>query len=281
MNELTCIDVVSRAGDYLDSVLDPGEAARVTEHLEGCADCAAYMAQLRTTIDVLARRPGIEVPAPLREAVDGMNAGAGEGGDLRRAFAEHGPRLLALARAIDPGHAEDLVQSTWVQALRQADPDAFELRSLLSTLGDLADRHSVTDVETEQPRRDRATEVSRMEPDPYADPAELFYPDLYQEGPDLGGWIKSPNSWPGPAQILAPDEDVTTTELYGVVDAALDELPPAGAELLSLVDVQGVPSELAIRTLGLDPVTARRELHRARNHVRDRLDKYLARSEAS
>jgi hypothetical protein len=28
--------------------------------------------------------------------------------------------------------------------------------------------------------------VSRAEPDPDADTAELFYPDLYQEGPDLG-----------------------------------------------------------------------------------------------
>jgi DNA-directed RNA polymerase specialized sigma24 family protein len=281
MDKFTCIDVASRAGEYLDSVLDPDEAARITEHLDSCPDCDAYMTQLRTTIELLDRRPGIEVPRRLRDAVDRANAGAGGGRDLESAFAEHGPRLLALAEAIDPSHAEDLVQSTWIEALQRADPNAFELDSLLDTLSKLANRHTDTDVETEQPREDRITEASRLEPDPYADPAELFYPDLYQEGSDLGEWIQSPNSWPGAAQILSPDDDVATTELYGVVDAALDDLPTKSAELLSLVDVQGVPSELAIRTLGLDPATARRDLQRARDHVRGRLDRYLARSDST
>jgi DNA-directed RNA polymerase specialized sigma24 family protein len=74
---------------------------------------------------------------------------------------------------------------------------------------------------------------------------------------------------------------VTTTELYGVVDAALDGLPPRLAELLSLVDVEDMPSELAIGTLGLEPAAARRESHRARNHVRGYLDEYLTRAESS
>lgn len=281
MDKFTCLDVVPRASDYLDAVLDPDEAARVTEHLDSCAGCNTYLTQLRTTIDVLGHRPGLEIPTRLREAVDGMNTEADDGRDLQSVFAEHGPRLLALARAIDPPHAEDLVQSTWVQVLQQADPTAVDLPSLLSTLSDLADRHSDTDVETDLPREDRVTEVSRMDPDPDTDTAELFYPDLYQEGPDVGAWIDSPNSWPGAAQILTPDEDVATTELYGIVDAALDGLPSTGAELLTLVDVEGVPSELAIRSLGLDPATARRELYCARDHVRGHLDNYLARSDSS
>jgi hypothetical protein len=54
---------------------------------------------------------------------------------------------------------------------------------------------------------------------------------FYRHFPDKQALvIESPNSWPGAAQILPPDEDVATTELYGVVDAALDGLPacPAG-----------------------------------------------------
>lgn len=281
MDKFACIDVVPRASDYLDSVLDPDEAARVMEHLGSCADCNTYLTQLQTTIDVLAHRPAIEIPTQLLEAVGGMATEADDGRDLERAFAEHGPRLLALARAIDPSHAEDLVQNTWIRVLQQADPNALDLHSLLSTLSDLADRHTDTDVETDLPREDRVTEVSRMDPDADTDTAELFYPDLYQEGPDLGAWIESPNSWPGAAQILTPDQDVATTELYGIVDTALDGLPSKEAELLTLVDIEGVPSDLAIRTLELDPATARHELYHARDHVRNRLDKYLARSGAS
>jgi anti-sigma factor RsiW len=112
MGTFTCIDAVSRASDYLDSVLDADEAAHLTEHLAGCVDCRTYLTQLRATIETLARRPGLEIPAGLREAIDGVNAGAGDGRDLESAFAEYGPRLLALARAIDPSHAEDLVQGT-------------------------------------------------------------------------------------------------------------------------------------------------------------------------
>jgi AcrR family transcriptional regulator len=105
---------------------------------------------------------------------------------------------------------------------------------------------------------------------------------FYRHFPDKQALvIESPNSWPGAAQILPPDEDVATTELYGVVDAALDGLPARLAELLSLVDGEGVPSESAIRILGLDPATARRELHYARNHVRGYLDRYLTRAESS
>jgi DNA-directed RNA polymerase specialized sigma24 family protein len=74
---------------------------------------------------------------------------------------------------------------------------------------------------------------------------------------------------------------VTTTEPYGVVDAAFDGLPARLAELLSLVDGEGVPSESVFRILGLDPATARRELHYARNHVRGYLDRYLTRAESS
>ena len=108
-----------------------------------------------------------------------------------------------------------------------------------------------------------------------ADEAELFYPAFYGEGPDAGAWIDQPNAWPDQNRILSPETDLTTTELYGVVDDALGDLSPLQTTAVSLVDFEGVSSERAAATLGVEVVDLRRALNAARNHLRGSLDGYL------
>ena len=110
--------------------------------------------------------------------------------------------------------------------------------------------------------------------DPDADTAELFYPHFYSDGPDAGSWVQSPRSWPSEA-ILSPEDDLTATELNGVVDAAISQLGGDGAPLLALIDMGGFDSSDAAELLGLEESAARRVLHAARNHVRAALDDYL------
>jgi DNA-directed RNA polymerase specialized sigma24 family protein len=165
--------------------------------------------------------------------------------------------------------------------LRSPVNGTVEVSTLLTRLDTLADEHRATDVDTDRPRDDLITEIARAEPDTDADTAELYYPGLYPQNPDLGDWVDAPNSWPGAAQILSPEDESTTEELYGVVDAALADLPSKRAELLSLVDIEGIPLDLAVSTLRLDPESARRDLDRARDYVRHRVDTYLSRSEST
>lgn len=278
MRTATCALIAGQVSAYLDHAVPEKEATAIKAHLDSCADCSTYLSQLRTTIDMLSRRPGIEVPNSLREAL-----AAHETGDenLREIFTSSTPQLLAVAHAIDPEHAEDLVQNTWIDVLRSPVNGRVELTTLLTRLDALADQHRATDVDTDRPRDDLITEIARTEPDKDADTAELYYPGLYRQDPDLGDWIDAANSWPGAAQILSPEDESTTEELYGVVDTALADLPSKRAELLSLVDIEGIPVDLAIRTLRLDPETARSDLDSARDHVRDRVDAYLSRSESA
>jgi DNA-directed RNA polymerase specialized sigma24 family protein len=229
--------------------------------------------QLRTTLGVLRSRRSTEVPGTLHETLS-----AAHGADVAAAFAADGPQLLALAQAIDPEHAEDLVQSAWADVLEQS--GAVDLAAVLERLAELAERHRASDVDTESAREDRITEIADTGPDEDS-PAELYYPSFYEETTDLGDWVDSPNSWPDGARVLGPDAEIDTEELYGVVDAALAELPASQATLVNLVDVQDVPLEVAARTVGIDPAAAGKALGRARHQVRVRLHAYLDGAESS
>jgi hypothetical protein len=51
--EATCRDLVGIAIGLLDGDLREDWAARLREHLAGCARCTAYIAQMRTVLDTL------------------------------------------------------------------------------------------------------------------------------------------------------------------------------------------------------------------------------------
>lgn len=176
----------------------------------------------------------------------------------------HGPQLLDLARSLNEEGAEDLVQATWERALLEG-PGELSAQRLVHLLMEEAERG-----ETSIP----AGEGRLADLDPDADTAELFYPHFYGEGPDIGSWVEPPRSWPTEAGVLSPEDDLTTAELYDVVDAALDEVGGDGARLVELVDIGGLDSGRAAAHLGVEESAARRSLHAARNHVRAALDNY-------
>jgi RNA polymerase sigma-70 factor, ECF subfamily len=55
---LRCWDARSRVSDYLDGLLDPGEARRVENHLQACPTCPPLYASLVGATDALARTRG-------------------------------------------------------------------------------------------------------------------------------------------------------------------------------------------------------------------------------
>jgi len=61
--ELVCREVVELVTEYLAGTLSPVDRARFDEHLAGCAPCTAYLAQIRTTLEVAAEL-GAASPPP-------------------------------------------------------------------------------------------------------------------------------------------------------------------------------------------------------------------------
>lgn len=258
MEPLTCQAAVHAASDQLAGLLSDAERGALEDHLAGCDSCSCLMDQMRSTVAVLASRPEVQVPDSLRAMV--AQAGGGRAETLTAQL----PYLYSLANALDAGAADDLVQETLTSALADPDADATRL-GLAAVLTRLADERR-PDVESPA--------VPTAGSDPDADEAELFYPDLYTDGPDAGAWVDSPVAW-GEARVLRPEDDLVTTEAYGVAETALAELDPIDAGLVTLVDIEGAPFSRAVLELDLPSGEARERLARARFKVRAALDRYF------
>jgi len=52
--ELVCREIVELVTEYLGGGLSPGDRARFEDHLATCPPCTAYLAQMRTTLELAA-----------------------------------------------------------------------------------------------------------------------------------------------------------------------------------------------------------------------------------
>jgi anti-sigma factor RsiW len=64
---MNCRQVVELMTDYLDGALSAGDRARFEEHIAGCDGCRAYLAQLRTTREVVGRLAEESIPKPVED----------------------------------------------------------------------------------------------------------------------------------------------------------------------------------------------------------------------
>jgi anti-sigma factor RsiW len=72
---LTCREVVELLSDHLEGALAPRERARVVAHLQTCPGCAAYLAQLQTTICALGRLRQDDIPRPVLDRLIAASRG--------------------------------------------------------------------------------------------------------------------------------------------------------------------------------------------------------------
>ncbi len=164
----------------------------------------------------------------------------------------HGDGLYryALARLRDPDAAADLVQETFLEALRSR--ENFEGRSSERTwlIGIL--RHKVLD-HLRRSGRERAA--------PVGDP---------DEGPfdRQGFWRVGPARWGGdPAWALE------RREFWGVFGVCLAKLPSIHADAFLLRELEGLDAPEVCQLLGISPVNLWARLHRARLSLRDCLER--------
>jgi DNA-directed RNA polymerase specialized sigma24 family protein len=301
---VNCSDVASYGSLALDGSLPVQAAVAIGQHISTCQDCANYIDQIAKTRALLAirgdARPAPEPAAqPEGQATD--DAGAPDYSPL--VLAQNHAYLVTLARATDPAHADDLVQDTWdhflsaspLTILDRAELAAYLIQSAHDHVRDeeadaqaWADNlvrhhpHNPADLaETDLPadpggHEDWRTLADLDVLDPDADGAELYLPDLYDDGPNKGEWSVPPTAWPSVSRMLGPDEEAQTAELYSMVDSALDELPAALGDAVYLVDIEGHSLSTASSLLGRSIPDLQRDLVQARNHVRGRVNDYLA-----
>jgi DNA-directed RNA polymerase specialized sigma24 family protein len=285
----------------LDGSLGEESRRELMAHVGTCRDCATYVDQMSTTAALLAARPG-RAPRQSRPASIEAADGAAER-DPEAVLAQSQRALIALARAADADHADDLVQETWDHFLggpSSSPPTRQDLTDhLLGLIGEhqrdedisaeawaeslLNHQHhhpadlAESDLPADPASYDDLRALADLDTlDPDADQAELLFPDLYSDGPDKGHWASPPTAWPSVTRVLGPDDEVGTSELYSIVDAALDELPADLGDALYLVDIEGHSLETASGLLDRGRGELQRDLVRARAHVRGRVNDYLS-----
>ncbi len=180
--------------------------------------------------------------------------------------------LLRLAQLYVPDRAaaEEVVQETWVGVLKGI--DRFEGRSSLKTW---LFRILTNIAKTRGVRESRNIPFSDLwdadaEPFEPAVEAERFNPPDHPRWP--GHWAESPLSWGE-----HPEERLLSRETRATIQAAIDRLPPAQREVITLRDVEGWSSEEVCNTLLISETNQRVLLHRARSKVRRALEQYFKR----
>lgn len=178
--------------------------------------------------------------------------------------------LLRLAQmyVADRAAAEEVVQETWLGVLKGI--DRFEGRSSLKTwlfriLTNIAKTHGV--------RENRSLPFSAFweaEAEPF-EPAVA--PDRFQRSADPLGphdWAFEPQAWGD-----HPEERLLSNETQAVIRRAIEALPPAQREVITLRDLEGWSSAEVCNTLLISETNQRVLLHRARSKVRRALEQYL------
>jgi RNA polymerase sigma-70 factor, ECF subfamily len=168
--------------------------------------------------------------------------------------------LLRLARMFTPSAAvaEEVVQETYLAVLKGI--DRFEGRSSLKTW---IFRILANTAKTRGQRESRSVPFSALED------AEGSYEPAVERArfTGAGHWAAPPRPW--------PVDRLLASETRQILDAAIEQLPPAQRAVISLRDIEGWSSDEVRNALELSETNQRVLLHRARARVRRALEDYL------
>jgi RNA polymerase sigma-70 factor (ECF subfamily) len=197
---------------------------------------------------------------------------AGDEAAFVRLVDMHSPALLRMARMYvsSDAEAEEVVQETWLALVKGL--DRFEERSSLKTW---LFRILMNVARTRGKREARSIPFSAAfhaasAPDePAVDPDRFLGPDHRYPG----GWAIAPSPWTE-QQVLAGEE-------LEVVKRAIEDLPPAQREVITLRDMVGCTAEEACNALEVSETNQRVLLHRARAKVRAAVEQHLGAMEVN
>ena len=260
----TCATCTDQLTTFQSGLLPEGDSETVSEHLTSCPQCRIFVDQVDESRRLLRTAPPPEPPADVSQWIAEEFAFDPATPDVSDIVA----RLHRLATNLRVDDPDDLVQQTLLTGLER-NPQQLAYPDLARRLVESASTNRGT----------TSTTVADPVPDPDlldvdSEPGKLYFPDFYEEGPDLGRHVDSPNVW-GRTDTLPPAEDYETGELYEVADRAMEALPARTRQLVQFVDVEGFSLSQAAAGVDLDEGSAAQELNRGRIHVRGALDAYL------
>lgn len=175
---------------------------------------------------------------------------------------------LAQLYVADRAAAEEVVQDTWLGVLKGI--DRFEGRSSFKTW---LFRILTNTAKTRGVREARSVPFSALfdaesEPfEPAVDPDRFSPPDE----PWTGSWSIEPGAWND-----QPEDRLLSRETLAHIRSAIEALPPAQREVITLRDIDGWSSDEVCNALNITETNQRVLLHRARSKVRAALEDYLA-----
>jgi RNA polymerase sigma-70 factor (ECF subfamily) len=178
----------------------------------------------------------------------------------------YGATLLRVARMYVPtaAVAEEVVQETWIGVLKGI--DRFEGRSSLKTwIFRILTNIAKTRGERERRSIPFSSAVAAAADEPSVDP-DRFLPAGDE---NARRWALGPTTWEG------PEESLLSGETRQVILEAIDKLPPAQRQVITLRDVDGWSSEEVRNALEISETNQRVLLHRARSKVRGAIERYL------
>jgi RNA polymerase sigma-70 factor (ECF subfamily) len=190
----------------------------------------------------------------------------------------HRPLLrLALVYCPSRAVAEEVVQEAWLGVIQGI--DRFGARSSFKTW---LFRILVNRARTRGEREGRTVPFSALarEAEEAGDPAvspDRFVPANHPElGEYAGHWMVPPRSWGG-----SPEASLLASETMGLIQRAIDRLPPAQRQVITLRDVEGWPAEEVCNILEISETNQRVLLHRARSRVRSALERHFEPEQAN
>ena len=174
--------------------------------------------------------------------------------------------MLRVARRCvpTPDLAAEVVQDTWLAVVEGL--GGFEGRSSLKTW---VFRILLNKAQRLGGRESRTVPYSSLTADdegPTVDPSRFQGPNE----PYPGHWREWPAPWPD------PEDAALAAELRRRAGAAVAELPERQRVVLALRDIEGYDAEEVCSILDITAANQRVLLHRARAHVRRRLESYVA-----
>jgi RNA polymerase sigma-70 factor, ECF subfamily len=174
------------------------------------------------------------------------------------------PGLMRMAQMFvrDRAVAEEVVQETWIAVLRGI--DRFEGRSSLKTW---VYRIVINTAKTRAQREARSIPFSAAAggDEPSVDPDRFLGAAHRQHG----GWSLGPSEW------ATPEEELLSGETREVIMRAIDELPESQRAVITMRDVEGLPSDEVAAALEISEGNQRVLLHRARSKVRRAIERHL------
>ena len=168
---------------------------------------------------------------------------------------EHGDFLyrFALARLRDPHQAEDVVQETFLAAIKS---NSFAGQSAPRTWLTGILKHKIIDLIR---KKNRETVVSDL----IDESTNASIDDFFDAA---GHWIDKPQAWDMPENALEQKQ------FLSVLQGCIDKLPAKLAQLFMLRDVHETDNEEICKALNITPTNAWVMLYRARMGLRKCLE---------